>query len=174
MNATNQEIQLVEQRLPLIGDSCTITTPLDGISTSSIPTSTVGTALSTTMPLLSTSDINGNREQATTLPIVSDNVSNTDGISGSSTTEDSSDDDQQFLSLSLMEFILLVVILAVTVIVVLIVIIVTCCCCLYVQRVRSQVEINNAEGNYSNFFHAALKIENLIMLMLNYSYSERG
>ena len=154
MNATNQEIQIAEQRLPLIGDSCTIITPLDEISTSSIPTSTVRTALSTIMPLLSTSD--SDREQATTLPIVSDGISDSESSSGSTTTEDGSED-EQFLSLSLMEFILLVVILAVTVITILTVITVICCCCLYVQRVQSQAEMYNTEGNF--FFNAALKIK---------------
>ncbi len=133
MNATNQDIQAAERRLPLIGNSCTITTMVAGLTT-----------VGSTLPLSSTRD--GDRQQSTTLPVISGGSSSSDGVGGSTTTDESSND--QFLSLSLTKFILLVVILAVMVIAVFIVITVICCCCLYVQRVRSQAEINHAEGNY--------------------------
>ena len=66
MTATNQDIQAVEQRLPSIGNSCTVpltTTTSDIILRKSIPTTSV----------LSTRD--GDRQLATTLPIGSDDIS---------------------------------------------------------------------------------------------------
>ena len=147
MNATSQEIQAAELRLPLIGNSCTVIATFDNIiSTKSMPmTATVASTL------LSTN--NSKNQQATTLPIASD------GISGSPTTKESSDiDDGQFLSLSLMEFILLVVILAVVIIAVFVVITVICCCCLYVQvRVA-----NNNSGGKSIFCLRRSRDQNFI------------
>lgn len=150
VNATNQDIQAAEQRLPLIGNSCTITAMSDGISSTSLPTTTVSVTVTSALSNSLSSTRDDDRQQATTSPIVSD------GISSFPTTKDTSSDNDQFLSLSLLEFILVVVILAVIIIAVFVVITVTCCCCLYVQRV--QVENNDSEGKYF-FGCGSLKIK---------------
>ena len=137
MSATNQDIQAAEQRLPSIGNSCTVvltsvltTTPLDNVSTKSMPTTSE-----------SSTTADGNSQQTTTLSVAHDGTS----ISGSPITEESSDNDGHFLPLSLLEFILVVVTVAVVVIAVIVVISVACCWCLNMKRVR--MANKNCKGN---------------------------
>ena len=132
VSATNRDIQAAEQRLPSIGNSCTVTTLLTTTASDNVSTKSMPTAFESTIR-------DGNNQQTTTLPVVSD------GISGSPVKEESSGDDGQFLSLSLLEFILVVVIAAVVVIAVFVVISVACCWCLHMKRV--QMANKNCEGN---------------------------
>ena len=156
MTATNQDFEAAEQRLPSIGNSCTMplaTTTSDVILTNNIP------------PTLVLSTREGDRQLATTSLIGSEGSDDITRLSSPVTEESSneSDADGKFLSLSLLEFILVVVIVAVVVTAISVVTGLVCCWRLHMKRLR----MNNPDGN-DNDYKSSLSIKN------NFFYSNEG
>lgn len=150
VNATDEEVQLAEMRLPFIGNTCTpISFIVDQVvTTTTLTTLTVSSRTSsdssssqghqiTTDPLSSvssrgSSDSSSSQgRQVTTDP--SSDSSDSESAIGSNTTEGDTDGGF-FLALSFTEFILVAVILAVVLISICVVITIALCCCMYVQH----------------------------------------
>lgn len=136
VNATDKEIQLAEQRLPSINNTCI---PLSFIvdntkTTTTHTTPTVSTTQATlTVSSRGTSNSSSSQGQHTTT-IIDPSSSDSESISGPNATQGVSDDDGFFLALSLTEFILVVVILAVVLVSICMVITIVLCCCKLVKH----------------------------------------
>jgi hypothetical protein len=155
VNATDKEVQLAEERLPIISNTCTPVSFIvdkDAVTTSTHMPLTVSSRgngeVSTTqgqhnsVPTDPPSSVSSSRgsssdptsssqgQQITTNPLSPDSES----AIGSSTTEGGTQDDSFFLALSLTEFILVTVVVAVVVISACVIIMIALCCCMYVQH----------------------------------------
>ena len=126
VNATNQELLAAEQRLPLIGSTCT--------TVSFIVDNNINVMTTSTLSSGGSDSSQGQGQQVTTQSLSSEL------ISGANTTEGGSGDGF-FLTLSLTEFILIVIVLVVIFISICVVITIACCCCMYVLHMA------NCKGN---------------------------